>query len=37
MLERSGALVKMGEAVQNFDMRTRNKAGRPVWLNVSVL
>ena len=30
-------LVKMGEAVQNFDMRTRNKGGRPVWLNVSVL
>ncbi len=30
-------LVKMGEAVQNFDMRTRSKAGRPVWLNVSVL
>jgi PAS domain S-box-containing protein len=30
-------LVRMGEAVQNFDMRTRTKAGRPVWLNISVL
>lgn len=30
-------LVKMGEIVQNFDMRTRTKAGRPVWLNISVL
>jgi PAS domain S-box-containing protein len=30
-------LVGMGEPVQNFDMRTRTKAGRPVWLNVSIL
>jgi PAS domain S-box-containing protein len=30
-------LVKMGDSVQSFDMRTRTKAGRPVWLNVSVL
>jgi PAS domain S-box-containing protein len=30
-------LVRMGEAVQNFDMRTRTKTGRPVWLNISVL
>lgn len=31
------SLVKMGEPVQSFDMRTRTKAGRPVWLNVSIL
>jgi PAS domain S-box-containing protein len=31
------SLVKMGEPVQHFDMRTRNKAGRPMWINVSVL
>jgi PAS domain S-box-containing protein len=30
-------LVKMGEPVQNFDMRTRTKAGRGIWLNVSIL
>lgn len=30
-------LVTMGEAVQSFDMRTRTKAGRPVWLNISIL
>lgn len=30
-------LARMGEPVQSFDMRTRNKAGRPVWLNISVL
>ncbi|MBI3629445.1 MAG: PAS domain S-box protein [Candidatus Rokubacteria bacterium] len=30
-------LVRMGEAVQSFDMRTRTKTGRPVWLNISVL
>jgi DNA-binding CsgD family transcriptional regulator len=30
-------LVKMGEAVQSFDMRTRTKAGRPIWLNISTL
>jgi len=30
-------LVKLGEAVQNFDMRTRTKAGRGIWLNVSIL
>ena len=30
-------LVKIGEAVQNFDMATRTKAGQPVWLNVSIL
>ena len=31
------SLVRMGEPVQSFDMRTRTKAGRPVWLNVSLL
>ena len=30
-------LVKMGETVQSFDMRSRTKAGRAIWLNVSVL
>ena len=30
-------LVKMGEPVQNFDMRTRTKAGRGIWLNISIL
>ena len=31
------ALVRIGEPVQAFDMQTRTKAGRPIWLNVSVL
>lgn len=31
------SLVKMGDAVQNFDMRTRTKAGRAIWLNLSIL
>jgi PAS domain S-box-containing protein len=31
------SLVRMDEAVQSFDMRTRGKNGRPVWINVSVL
>jgi PAS domain S-box-containing protein len=30
-------LVKMGDAVQNFDMETRTKTGRPIWLNISIL
>jgi PAS domain S-box-containing protein len=30
-------LLNLGEAVQAFDMRTRTKAGHPVWLNISVL
>lgn len=30
-------LLGLGEAVQSFDMRTRHKTGRPVWINVSVL
>jgi PAS domain S-box-containing protein len=31
------SLVRIGESVQNFDMRTRTKAGRPIWINVSIL
>jgi PAS domain S-box-containing protein len=31
------SLVRMDEAVQSFDMRTRTKAGRPIWINVSLL
>ena len=30
-------LVDLGETIQSFDMKTRSKAGRPVWLNVSIL
>jgi len=30
-------LGRMGESVQSFDMRTRAKGGRSVWLNVSIL
>jgi PAS domain S-box-containing protein len=30
-------LLGLGESVQAFDMRTTTKAGRPVWLNISVL
>lgn len=29
-------LVKEGELVQHFDMAARTKAGKPVWLNVSI-
>jgi PAS domain S-box-containing protein len=31
------SLVKLGEPVQHFDMKTRTKAGRPVWLDISIL
>ena len=31
------ALIKMGDPVQSFDMQTRTKTGRPVWLNLSTL
>jgi PAS domain S-box-containing protein len=31
------SLVRMGEPVQSFDMRTRTRSGQGVWLNVSVL
>lgn len=30
-------LVKMGEAVQSFDMRARSKSGQSLWLNISIL
>jgi PAS domain S-box-containing protein len=30
-------LVKMGEAIRSFDMKTRTKPGQPIWLNVSIL
>ena len=30
-------LVKMGDPVQSFDMRTRTKSGRAIWLNFSIL
>ena len=30
-------LVRLEEPVQHFDMRARTKAGRPIWLNTSVL
>lgn len=30
-------LVRMGEPVRHFEMGTRTKEGRPVWLDVSVL
>lgn len=29
-------LVKMGEPVQNFAMRSRTKLGRGIWLNISI-
>jgi PAS domain S-box-containing protein len=31
------ALVSRGEQVQHFDMATRTKSGKPVWLNISIL
>lgn len=31
------SLVKLGDPVQSFDMQTRTKAGKPVWLNLSTL
>jgi len=31
------SLVKMGDPIQSFDMRTRTKAGRPIWMNLSTL
>ena len=30
-------LVGMKEPVRSFDMRTRTRSGRPIWLNVSIL
>jgi PAS domain S-box-containing protein len=31
------SLVRMGESVQSFEMRTRTKSGNPVWLSLSIL
>lgn len=31
------SLVKMGEKVEHFDIATRTRSGRPVWLDVSIL
>lgn len=31
------SLIKMGDAVESFDMQTRTKSGRPIWLNFSIL
>lgn len=31
------SLVKMADPVQSFDMQTRTKSGRPIWLNFSIL
>jgi PAS domain S-box-containing protein len=31
------SLVKMGDPIQSFDMQTRTKAGRPIWVNLSTL
>jgi PAS domain S-box-containing protein len=31
------SLVKMGDPVESFDMQTRTKSGRPIWLNFSIL
>lgn len=30
-------LVRMGEPIQNFDMKTQTKSGQPLWLNISIL
>jgi len=29
--------VRQGELIQHFDMATRTRAGKPVWINVSIL
>jgi len=31
------SLVKLGEPIQHFEMQTRTKAGRPVWLDIIIL
>jgi len=31
------ALIRQGDLIQSFDMDTRTKAGKPVWLNVSIV
>ena len=30
-------LVKMGEPVQHFEMATRTKGGKPIWIDISIL
>jgi DNA-binding NarL/FixJ family response regulator len=30
-------LMDIGETIQSFDMKTRSKAGHPIWINVSIL
>lgn len=30
-------LVRMSESIQSFDMRTQTRAGKPVWLSISIL
>ncbi len=31
------SLFKQGDPIPNFDMETRTKSGRSVWLNVSTI
>ena len=31
------SLTRLDEPVQSFDMRTRTRAGQPLWINVSIL
>lgn len=31
------SLVKMGEPVQHFEMATRTKGGKPIWIDISIL
>ena len=30
-------LIKQGDLIQSFDMATRTKAGKPIWINVSTV
>jgi PAS domain S-box-containing protein len=30
-------LIKQGDLIQSFDMATRTKAGKPIWINVSIV
>jgi PAS domain S-box-containing protein len=30
-------LIRLGDPVQSFDMQSRTKSGRPIWINVSTL
>lgn len=31
------SLVKLGEPVQHFEMATRTKGGKPIWIDISIL